>query len=580
MSSLASLTTPRGKLTAKGKKKQASQLANRPASAHPSTSSSSTTSINTATTISANSVRPGAKLTPAAGATRPSKSKPEDYDIDADEGTDGYTRGGYHPVQIGDLYKNNRYTIVSKLGWGAFSTVWRAKDNHLSSSSTSSAHSTSSTTTFNSSLALPEVAIKIQKAAPQYRQSAQAEIAVLEHVGRSLGSSRHRADSEWYLSRLLDKFDLAGPHGNHVCMVFPVYGRTLLDAIRETEHRGLSYEQVKRLSHQLLTALAACHAAKVVHTDLKPENILFQRAASSPSFSFSTNTTHEFDQPIVVADFGNARLLAECTAGDAIQTRQYRAPEVILGQVYGCAADVWSLACILFEAATGEYLFDPQAGEGFTREEDHLALMQETLGRLPLAMSNSGDHAARYFTRKGVLKRVGPIDAKCESMEEGLLLTMQEHGLFADTKNKQSNKKNGWTMERATLFSKFLACMLRYDPQQRWTAIDLLARFAQFWPASSSSSTDALTGSTLTEKEDDEDELDEDEFEDDEFDDEEESDPVNAVNEMARLVNEVETMMLSCGKEWRAVELEGLQLVADLKSIINRAASNTSIHHA
>lgn len=37
------------------------------------------------------------------------------------------TTGGYHPVEIGDLY-SNRYTVVRKLGWGHFSTVWLAKD--------------------------------------------------------------------------------------------------------------------------------------------------------------------------------------------------------------------------------------------------------------------------------------------------------------------------------------------------------------------------------------------------------------------------------------------------------------------
>jgi hypothetical protein len=36
-------------------------------------------------------------------------------------------QGGYHPVEIGDLF-NKKYQIVAKLGWGHFSTVWLAKN--------------------------------------------------------------------------------------------------------------------------------------------------------------------------------------------------------------------------------------------------------------------------------------------------------------------------------------------------------------------------------------------------------------------------------------------------------------------
>lgn len=39
-----------------------------------------------------------------------------------------YKLGGYHPVHIGDLIGNGRYEIVHKLGWGAYSTVWAARD--------------------------------------------------------------------------------------------------------------------------------------------------------------------------------------------------------------------------------------------------------------------------------------------------------------------------------------------------------------------------------------------------------------------------------------------------------------------
>lgn len=38
------------------------------------------------------------------------------------------TTGGYHPVHIGDVYKNGQYKVIRKLGWGHFSTVWLVED--------------------------------------------------------------------------------------------------------------------------------------------------------------------------------------------------------------------------------------------------------------------------------------------------------------------------------------------------------------------------------------------------------------------------------------------------------------------
>ena len=43
-----------------------------------------------------------------------------------------------------------------------------------------------------------------------------------------------------------------------------------------------------------------------------------------------------------------------------IQTRHYRAPEIILGLNYNEKADIWSFGCLLLEMLTGEYFFDPK----------------------------------------------------------------------------------------------------------------------------------------------------------------------------------------------------------------------------
>lgn len=90
----------------------------------------------------------------------------EDYSDDGDEGADGYKPGGYHPVQIGEMYCNNRYCVASKLGWGHFSTVWMVYDTKAKHNRTT-----------------PDfVAMKIQKSASHYTDAAKDEIELLNCI--------------------------------------------------------------------------------------------------------------------------------------------------------------------------------------------------------------------------------------------------------------------------------------------------------------------------------------------------------------------------------------------------------------
>jgi len=84
-----------------------------------------------------------------------------------------------------------------------------------------------------------------------------------------------------------------------------------------------------------------------------------------------------------------------------IQTRQYRSIEVLLGAPYNYTADIWSTACLAFELATGDYLFDPHAGESYSRDEDHLAHIVELLGSIPQSVIFRGKHGLKYFTSYG-----------------------------------------------------------------------------------------------------------------------------------------------------------------------------------
>lgn len=74
---------------------------------------------------------------------------------------------------------------------------------------------------------------------------------------------------------------------------------------------------------------------------------------------------------------------------------------MLLGAPYNFTADIWSTACLAFELATGDYLFDPHGGDEYSRDEDHLAHIIELLGNIPTSIIFRGKHGHKYFTTYG-----------------------------------------------------------------------------------------------------------------------------------------------------------------------------------
>jgi len=106
------------------------------------------------------------------------------------------------------------------------------------------------------------------------------------------------------------------------------------------------------------------------------------------------------DFMLKIADLGNACWTHHHFQPE-IQTRQYRSPEVILGINYNDTTDVWSFACMLFEMITGDFLFAPQKGDNYSKSDDHLALMMESLHKFPKKYSTVGTNWRRYFDKEG-----------------------------------------------------------------------------------------------------------------------------------------------------------------------------------
>jgi serine/threonine-protein kinase SRPK3 len=125
---------------------------------------------------------------------------------------------------------------------------------------------------------------------------------------------------------------------------------------------------------------------------------------------------------VKIADLGNACWVGHHFTND-IQTRQYRSPEVILGGKWGASTDVWSMAamvgklcftrltlslmpCQIFELITGDYLFDPQSGTKYGKDDDHIAQIIELLGPFPKSLCLSGKWSQEIFNRKGELRNI------------------------------------------------------------------------------------------------------------------------------------------------------------------------------
>ncbi|OAD76332.1 hypothetical protein PHYBLDRAFT_11687, partial [Phycomyces blakesleeanus NRRL 1555(-)] len=165
-------------------------------------------------------------------------------------------------------------------------------------------------------------------------------------------------------------------------------------------------------------------------------------------------STQAFDQITVkIADFGNA-----CwTKGDythIIQTRQYRSPEVIVGAKWTERADMWSMACLVFELLTGDYLFDPRSGKKYDKDDDHLGQMMELMRVVPKSITTEGEYSSEFFTRKGELRRIKKL--RYRRLRDVLHDSFQVEPLEADR------------------ISDFLSPMLEVDKNKRADAQKML----------------------------------------------------------------------------------------------------------
>ncbi|XP_051500072.1 SRSF protein kinase 2 isoform X1 [Apus apus] len=187
---------------------------------------------------------------------------------------------------------------------------------------------------------------------------------------------------------------------------------------------------------------------------------------------------------VKIADLGNACWVHKHFTED-IQTRQYRSIEVLIGAGYSTPADIWSTACMAFELATGDYLFEPHSGEDYSRDEDHIAHIIELLGNIPRHFALSGKYSREFFNRRDhialIIELLGKIPRKYAMLGKYSKEFFTKKGeLRHITKLKPWSlfdvlvEKYGWPHEDAAQFTDFLIPMLEMVPEKRASAGECL----------------------------------------------------------------------------------------------------------
>ncbi|KAI1952753.1 hypothetical protein LOZ12_002320 [Ophidiomyces ophidiicola] len=379
------------------------------------------------------------------------------------EEPDYYKAGGFHPISLGDRFKNDQNTILRKLGYGQYSTVWLAKDSKHQK----------------------YVAIKVLRADCYGGHHDIFEREILSRILEVSRRSSHQGRN--YVSHLLEQFTQTGPNGDHVCLTFDVLGHHLDFQAAKYEDGKLPVRAVKVIVRQLLLALDFLHReCSVIHTDLKPKNILLELENPSSTISHylseipartdsqcgATTPLREVIPTSLVSetkslhvrliDFGVASW-TERHLSDLIQSQALRAPEVTIGAPWGTGVDIWSLGCLVTEFVQGIVLFSGEASSRgtWTVEDDHLARIIEILGKFPLHFIAKGRRAAHFFDKQGNLLRIPNL--KPTSLER-----------LVNGTTKPFLKPIEMPEAEVPIFVDFIKGMLEIDPESRKSAVQLL----------------------------------------------------------------------------------------------------------
>jgi len=371
------------------------------------------------------------------------------------------------------------------------------------------------------------VAVKVIRSVERYLKAARAETEILGHITRRNFPN---------CLKLLEEFNFQDPDTgkNYYAIVTPLLGMSVYDIIELNKYKGYYLEDIQNVCSNILMALRswANDPAHYVHTDLKPENIVFNDPTMIETYvprkfiasdgSEDYTMMRPLHHHVTIIDFGNtveSKQYQDYT-GDIINTKQYRSPEVIMGQPWSAASDIWSLGCILYEMYTGTYLFNPDLNGNSNENVLQLFMIDRLVGPISQDMLKRyhhkfqhNDQYRRGLTRKMVRRVVFDERALPNRMFNGRDKNKDNEYSYTTFKLKHNNpipvnkneiQFNGprefyeldinqlTRREREYLDSKckgglkklispihsefvnFLKCILRTDPGNRPTADELL----------------------------------------------------------------------------------------------------------
>ncbi|XP_076850265.1 homeodomain-interacting protein kinase 1 isoform X3 [Brachyhypopomus gauderio] len=256
--------------------------------------------------------------------------------------------GDYQLVQHEILCSvSSSYEVLEFLGRGTFGQVakcWKRGTNEI-------------------------VAIKILKNHPSYARQGQIEVSILNRL------SAENAD-EFNFVRSYECFQ----HKGHTCLVFEMLEQNLYDFLKHSKFSPLPLRHIRPVLQQVATALMKLKSLGLIHADLKPENIMLVDPVRQP-------------YRVKVIDFGSASHVSKAVCSTYLQSRYYRAPEIILGLPFCEAIDMWSLGCVIAELFLGWPLY-PGASE-----YDQIRYISQTQGLPAEYLLSAGTKTSRFFHR-------------------------------------------------------------------------------------------------------------------------------------------------------------------------------------
>lgn len=241
-----------------------------------------------------------------------------------------------------------KYMVIELLGVGTFGQVFRCVSNEGD-----------------------EVAIKVVKSINRYFQYEMNEVRILKKLKEN--------NLNEYFVELFDAFI----YKQHLCIVIEILSKNMYDLTKIFRFSGINYTFLRTLLRQVLEGLHELHSLGIVHCDLKPENILL---------------SDYFGCKVKIIDFGSSTTKT-LSSIFYVQSRFYRAPEVILGIPYSSSIDIWSFGCLAYELFIGRPLFP-----GKDNKDQIMKIHNFYPTGLPLFMLEHGVNTNLYFKPDGGYK--------------------------------------------------------------------------------------------------------------------------------------------------------------------------------